>query len=211
MVKKISNEVITKIIKLREKGFSYPEISKQLNIPKTTVRRYAYRVKIKDEYLKQWTSKRGGSLSTKLRKEKKAYEKARKLINNLTSKEKILFISALYWAEGSKKDFGLSNTDPLLIKVFVTTLREVFEIKDEEFRVSIRIYEDLNKDDCLEFWSKVVNIPKENFVNVNVLRGKKVGKLQYGMCRVRITKGGELLKMIHAVNKTVAEKITVSL
>jgi hypothetical protein len=54
---------------------------------------------------------------------------------------------------------------------------------------------------CLNFWSKVVNLPKEQFQHVSVLAGKKKGKLEFGMCRVRVSKGGDLLKKIQAVNK----------
>lgn len=42
---------------------------------------------------------------------------------------------------------------------------------------------------------------------VHVLNGKKIGKLQYGMCRVRIKKGGVLLKKIVGLNKAVVEQI----
>jgi len=119
----------------------------------------------------------------------------------------LLFLSALYWAEGSKKDFGLSNTDPGLIRVFVNCLRDLLRIDSKRFRVSIRLYEDLDKDKSLIFWSNVTGIPKENFIGFNILPGKKKGKLEYGMCRVRISKGGDLLKKINAINKVVLEKI----
>lgn len=32
-----------------------------------------------------------------------------------------------------------------------------------------------------------------------ILKGKKKGKLEYGMCRIRVTKGGYLLKLLHAL------------
>ncbi len=92
--------------------------------------------------------------------------------------EKLLFLSALYWAEGSKKDFGLSNTDPELIKIFVEGLRKVFKIDNKRFRISIRIYEDLDSEKSLAFWSKITGVAKKDFVSVNTLRGKKNGKLQ---------------------------------
>lgn len=105
----------------------------------------------------------------------------------------MLFIGALYWAEGNKRDFGLSNTDPELIKVFITNLREVFHVEEERFKISIRIYEDLDKEKGLDFWSSIVTISKAKFLKVDVLSGKKNGKLSYGMCRVRVSKGADLL------------------
>jgi len=199
--KRVMDEVIQKMIFLRSQGFSIPEISKEVVIPKTTVLRYIKHVEILPEFLTQWAGKRGGSKKKKLLEQQKALDEGEKIVGSLSSKEKMLFLSALYWAEGSKGDFGLSNTDPDLIKIFVTGLRDVFQVSDDRLRVSVRIYEDLDREKCLSFWSQIVGIPKEHFVNVNVLVGKKKGKLPYGMCRVRVTKGASLLKQIMGINK----------
>jgi len=130
----------------------------------------------------RWQQKR------KTIKEIRSLEEAKKLIKVLSYKEKLILLSALYWGEGSKKDFGLSNTDPNLIRTFVNCLKDVFKIEDTRLRISIRIYQDLDREKCLEFWSKVTGVRKDNFVSINVLEGKKKGKLEYGMCRVRVLK-----------------------
>ncbi len=201
--KRLDSETIQKIKLLRSQGNSLPEISEELHIPKTTVFRYVRGVEILPEFLTTWSIKRGGSRKRKLLKETKAFEEGKKLVKKLSNKEKILFLSALYWAEGNKKGFDLSNTDPALIKVYVDGLREVFGVDDDRIRVSIRLYEDLDKDKCLSFWAQIVNIPKEKFIGVNILSGKKKGKLEYGMCRVRVLKGGDLLKKVNGINKAV--------
>ncbi len=148
------------------------------------------------------------SKKRKLLKEENALKETKKFFSSLTKKENFLFGAAVYWGEGSKRDFGLSNTDPL-IKVFMEILKNAFNIKQQDFRVSVRIYEDLDKNKCLDFWSKVTNIPKESFMSVNVLRGKKKGKLEYGMCRVRVAKGGDLLKKIVGINKAVFAQLSL--
>lgn len=203
--RRLTSSEIQKIKNLRSHGHSLSEISDVLNVPKTTILRYIKGVKILPEFLTEWSIKRGGSRKRKLLKEAKAFEDGKNLVGNLSNKEKLLFLSALYWAEGSKKDFGLSNTDPMLIKIFVAGLREVFGITDDQLRISIRLYEDLDRDKSLSFWSQVVNIPKERFLGVNVLVGKKKGKLEHGMCRVRILKGGDVLKKVNGINKAVIE------
>lgn len=200
---RLSKESIEKIKFLRSQGQSVPEISSSLNIPKTTVFYHSQGVQILPEFISSWAGKRGGSRKKKLQLEAAAFGEGKKLVGNLSQKEKLLFLSALYWAEGSKKDFGLSNTDPELIKVYVDGLRQVLGVQDHQLRVSVRIYEDLNREKCLSFWSGIVGIPAENFVNVNVLSGKKKGKLEYGMCRIRVTKGGDLLKKVIGINKAV--------
>lgn len=186
---------------LRSQGYSLDEISKAIGISRTTILPYIKDVKILPEYLSNWTGKRGGSRKRKLLLEKLAFEEGKNIVGKLSNKERVLFLSALYWAEGSKSDFGLSNTDPELIRLFVNGLRDVFDVTDERLRVSVRIYEDLDPDRCLIFWSDILKIPKEKFVSINVLSGKKKGKLDYGMCRVRLIKGGDLLKKIKGINK----------
>ena len=205
--KKVNLDEIRKIKLLRSKGYSIIEISNQIKRPKTTVFRYIQNVQILPEFLKNWAGKRGGSKKRKILKETKSFQEAKELIRELSNKEKLILLSALYWGEGSKKDFGLSNTDPNLIRVFINCLKDVFEIDETKLRVSIRIYQDLDKNKCLDFWSKVTDIKKENFVNVNILAGKKKGKLKYGMCRVRVTKGGDFLKKIVGVNKVITDLI----
>jgi hypothetical protein len=114
------------MIALRSQGYSVPEISKIVQTSKTTVLRYVKDVKILPEYINNWAGKRGGSRKKKQQLERLAYKNGKELVAIPTKKEKMLFLSALYWAEGSKRDFGLSNTDPDLICFFVTCLRDVF-------------------------------------------------------------------------------------
>jgi hypothetical protein len=200
-------KIINEMKFLRSQGLSLPEISAAMDIPKTTVFRYIKGVRILPEFQKEWSGKRGGMLKKKLLQEKLAFEEGRKLVGTPSEKEKLLFLSALYWAEGSKDDFGLSNTDPELIRVFVSGLRELLHVTDDRLRISVRIYEDLDRERCLNFWSDVVKVPKENFVNINVLSGKKKGKLPYGMCRVRVSKGGILLKELMGINKAIVASL----
>lgn len=205
---KIAPEVIEKIKLLRNRGHSLPEISKELSVSRTSVLRYINGVKILPEYLSEWTLKRGGSHKRKLYKNQRALEEGENLIGKLTDKEKLLILCSLYWAEGNKKDLILTNTDASLIKVFVKILRQVLKVTDDQLRISIRLYEDLDQEKSLNFWSQIVGIPKNQFLTTYVLPGKKKGKLEYGMCRVRVIKGGDLLKKIMALNQVIANRFT---
>lgn len=206
-MKRLTADQVTHIRELRSKGYSIPEISKELNLINSTVFRHAKDVIILPEYSEEWRIKRGGSRKRMLAREKVAVESAQNLIVDLNAKERLLFLCALYWAEGNKKDFILTNTDPNLIRVFVYILRNDLNIEDDRLQVSIRVYEDLDSAKCLSFWSEVVGVPREKFTNIHVLPGKKIGKLQYGMCRIRVAKSNELLKLILALNVIVTNKI----
>lgn len=204
MPKSIPNMTIQRIIQLREKGYSLPEIKNEVHVGYGTVYRYIQGVDILPKYRKTWFGKRGGSTKRMKMNELLAKEKAMKTVVSLSKKEKMIFLSALYWGEGSKSDFNLMNSDPQLIKVFILGLQEVFEIDKSRIRVSIRIYEDLNRKKALEFWSQVTGIPIDKFVNVDVIKGKKKGKLPFGMCRVRILKGADMLKYMSALKNQIS-------
>ena len=206
MVKLISKENILLIKDLRRKGYSLPEIKKEVDVGYGSIFRYVQGVKILPQYHKTWFGKRGGSIKRKILAQEKASQKAKKLITALSLKEKIIFFSAIYWGEGSKGDFGLSNSDPEMISILIIGLRELFSIATKDLRVSIRIYEDLNKDMCLKFWSKITGVKIEDFVSITILPGKKKGKLPHGMCRIRVLKGGNLLKYIKAIKDEVILK-----
>lgn len=203
MAKRIPIETINKVKSLRQQGWSLLEIKNATNLGYGTVFRYMRNVEMLPEFRSAWRGKRGGSIKRKLKKEAAAKIEAKKTINSLTSKEKMIFLSAIYWGEGSKAEFGLSNTDPELIRIFVMGLQEVFNISPNRLRVSVRIFEDLNKEKCLKYWSAITGVPVYKFISVNVLQGKKRGKLQYGMCRVRVEKSGDLLKYITALKNEV--------
>ena len=198
-------DLIKEIQSLRRKGWSFNEIRKKTLLGSGSVYFSASKVKILPRYENIWKSKQGGSILRKRKAEEEAADKAKRAVGSLSDKERLVFLSALYWGEGGKGDFNITNTDPELVRVFVKGLKDVFGIKTDDFRVSIRTYEDLDKDKCLDFWSKITGVSKDKFVNVNVLKGKKEGKLPYGMCRLRIRKGGNMLKYLTALRKVVTE------
>lgn len=203
MSRRVPPKIIRKIKFLRERGWSLPEIRREMGVGNSTVFRHIQGVEILPEFKTIWLGKRASSIKRKRLAEEKAESEAEKLIFSLSKKEKTIFLSALYWGEGSKADFGLSNTDPNLIKIFIKGLEEIFGVSRDRLSISVRIYEDVDRQKALNFWSKITGISANHFISVNVLEGKKKGKLPYGMCRVRIKKGGNMLKYITALRNQI--------
>ena len=106
-----------------------------------------------------------------------------------------LILACLYWGEGNKRELNLINGDPNLIKVFIMCLESLGVMKDQ-MKFTLRIFEDMNKEEAVRYWAKVINISKIKITNVNVLSRKKKEKLVNGMCRVRVTKGAPYFKLI---------------
>lgn len=205
MAKRLTPEIINKIRELRKKGYSLGEIKQEVSVGQGTVFRHIQNIQILPKYRKWWFGKRGGSKKRKKIAEYQAQKKADKVVRRLSDKERLIFLCALYWAEGGKGDFNFTNTDPEMIRIFVYGLQKILRIPKSDLKASIRIYEDLDKQICLDYWAKIINISPENFGKVDILAGKKKGKLPYGMCRIRIRKGGNMLKYMAALRRKMIE------
>ena len=71
----------------------------------------------------------------------------------------------LYWAEGYKGNSGIdfANSDPEMIKLFLTFLRKVCGISESRLRVYLYAFEDQNLNNLKKFWSSVTQIPVSQF------------------------------------------------
>ncbi len=198
---------ISKIKVLRRSGHSIPEISSVCKISRSTALRYARQVSILPRYQRRWLNRRNASRIMSESQWDIANKNARALLTSLNHSQLAVIGACLYWAEGSKKDFGLSNTDPELIRVFLYVLRHAFSVGDRDLKISLRIYEDLDSRNCMRFWSQVTGIKLGQTTSINVLSGSKNGKLKYGMCRIRVRRGGLLLKNISAIIRRISHVI----
>lgn len=199
-------KTIQKLKLLRTQGYSISELMKKFSLPKTTVWHHIKTVRISPEYIKKWRSKQGGSKQRSDMEWQKARQEAQALLKQITKKDRILIAASLYWAEGAKKDFNLSNTDPKMVKTFISCLREM-GIGAKQLTFGVRMYEDMDKDKVVTFWSNLLDVPKSEFKYINILKGKKNGKLAYGMCRVRLNRGGYFLKLMHSMREFISENI----
>lgn len=204
--KKITKEEIQRIISLRQKGFSLPEIMREVKRGSSTVFRYCKEVVVLPEYKAILVSKQGGSRKRSAEDWKRAEDIARSLFLDFDKTSKILLAAALYWAEGAKRDFSLINSDPNLVKVFAICLREI-GVPKNRLKITLRIYEDISRSRAIRYWAGILQIPIGQISNVNVLKGKKIGKLKYGMCRVRVSKGGSYLKLLQSIIGLVSSRI----
>ena len=201
VARRIPQEKIKRIQMLREGGASVPEIAHELKVAKGTALKYVEGVEIDKTRAVFWRGKRGGSQRRMEERIELARTEARKTVADMTSKEKLLCLVSLYWAEGSKSDLSVMNSDPDMIRLIVNTIRNL-ELADELNIVpSVRIYEGMNEVVEKDFWSNLLGISIDRFGRTEVVDGSKYGKLQHGMCRIRVRKGGSLLKYMKALRE----------
>lgn len=193
--KALSKNEVLKIKKLRETGHSLNEIKNTINRGYGTVYRYIKDVPILPEYKEVWRIKRGGSKYRSLKEWEFSKNEASKIINNFVFKDKMIILSCLYWGEGNKKELSLINGDPYLVKVFLECLKSL-GISTREIKISLRIFEDINKKEATDFWLKFLGLAEGSISYFEIIKGKKIGKLKYGMCRIRVKNSRKYFKFI---------------
>jgi len=102
-------------------------------------------------------------------------------------KKEPLFTAGLmvYAGEGDKRNQNnsrISNSEFYLHKIFIDFALKYLKIKKENIKISLILYPDLNIEECLNRWSKELDILKSNFYKTQIIQGKeKTKKLQYGV------------------------------
>lgn len=205
MTKLIPFSKVKEMQLLRKMGFSMSEIQKKVGVGYGSVFRYIRNIQILPSFIEEWHSKKASSIKRKKIGEQHAKERVEKDIFHISDKEKLLLLTALYWGEGSKREMSLINSDSDLIRIYLKGVRDLLKITNDRIQINIRIFEDLDKNICLKYWSKITKIEINKFSKIELIKGRKKGKLSYGMCRVRIRKGGDMLKYIVALRNRIIE------
>ena len=204
----LSDAIVEKIREFRRMGNSVPEISNQLGVGRGSVLKYIIGVEVDSRLAPYWRGKRGGSVRRMEEAWNKARIRAKTGVDDLDNSTKLLVLTSLYWAEGSKADFSFMNSDPEMVALFVRLIKEILRVKKDQIRSSIRIYSGMDELKVKDFWSKMLNIDLKMFGNTEIVKGNKRGKLIHGMCRIRVLKGGDLLKYLVAVRERIIAKIS---
>jgi hypothetical protein len=202
-------------LKLRLSGKSYSQITKFINVPKSTLSGWLSNVVISDDIINK-INRRGQkkSIAALLRVNKRQTDLARsrvrlvrksaeKEIKNLSDREVMLVGAALYWAEGYKRPIvkngreithhavSLTNSDPDLVKVFLKYLK-ILDVPDSRIKITIRVFEHQNPERVESYWQKILKLPAENFLVNRVGLSKSsankrpFNRLEYGVLQVRV-------------------------
>ena len=199
-----SKEKLKKLKELRKRGYSINELVGKLSIPKTTVWHHVHAVKVLSKYIPSLNSKRGGSAKRTRENWEKARERAQELILG-SYREFLIILAMLYWGEGSKKVCEFINSDGKMIKIYLTILRKILNISEKDIKATMRIFSGMKKVECLNYWSHITQIPKKRFI-IRFNDGGRKGKTRYGMCRITLKKGSNILKLMHSLKEQIFEE-----
>src|SRR3989344_125205 len=209
-----------KVIKLRKIGKTYSEICNLLNknIPKSTLSSWCRNIIIADKHklrikkimeLNLETARGVAARSLRLRRQK-YIEIIRKENVHLTDLikgrniEKIA-LAMLYLGEGSKgkrSSLVFGNSNPDIIRLFLTLLRHCYNIDESKFRCTVQCRAD---QDVLELechWNKVTKISLRQFYKAQIdprTVGRETKNKNYkGVCRIDYLSSRIFIDLIEA-------------
>ena|SRR3989344_4466202 len=162
--------------KLRLKGYSVKELHKLLEVSKSSISLWIQGVELSDKaqarLRKNYTNGQLASQKTikekTLQKDAQASDFAKELISkiNTTQPDQTALCAMIYLCEGNKLLKSLvtfTNSDPGRIATFLYLFRNSFDIDERKFRVLMHLHKYHDEKSQKDFWSKITNIPKEQF------------------------------------------------
>ncbi|CAN5831428.1 hypothetical protein BH18ACT2_BH18ACT2_17080 [soil metagenome] len=152
---------------LRAQSWTMPDIAAELGVSRSTVSLWVRDVEFVPNPRRRST--RTGHTNTlhlrKLAEIEKCNQEGIERVAPLTEREFLLVGVALYVGEGFKRDgqVGMANTDPSVLRFFVTWLRRCFDIDEARLRVRVYLHEGLHLEAAEQFWSDLLAIPRSQF------------------------------------------------
>ena len=197
-MKKYSEETIKKLVVMRKQGLSIPELMKKFDMPKTTIWHHVHNIKLDSNLLKRIRSRQGGSKERSRNAWETAKVDAKAILENKSHRDLAVAGAMLYWAEGNKKAFVFTNTDPDMLKLFIDFTQICLSIPKSEHRLLIRIATPIVPAVALNYWSSQLGVSEENIkLDWNDKNNKT--KTEFGICRVWIKKSGYHFKVLQCM------------
>lgn len=190
---------------LRRKGISLKDIHQRLNIPLSTLSGWLKNVPLSKDQTKNLEKKRLESLSkARILASKRHVElknfRIQKIENQVDRdyadmqtesnwKDIEIQLAMLYLGEGTKKkdELGLGNSDPQVLKFYLSALEIVYGISRTGLRASLHVRADQDELALKSYWSSQLLIPIQQFKYVLIDKrtiGKPTYPDYYGVCYI---------------------------
>lgn len=203
-------------LNLRRKGESVKQIAKIIGVSASTASLWCREIKISENQISElqrrykdpyYGKRLDYSLKRKKLREDSEYEenqKGQNLISNINERDTLIAGTALYWAEGFKKDkmVGFSNSDPEMIK-FILRWFELIGVDKNMLRFRVVINQDhaFRVDKIQNHWTKELKLKNEVFYGPTFQKIAQKKKYEsddkyFGVLRIRVLKSTNLLRRI---------------
>lgn len=130
-----------------------------------------------------------------------------------------LALAMLYLGEGMKKSDNtcLGNSDPRIVRYFVHSINQLYGVPLEKMQCYLHLRADQDGEKCIDFWSKVTEIPRMNFkkpIYDSRTKGRKTYDHYQGVCIVHCGNVAIVRKLMYIADmfcaKTAPERGAVS-
>ncbi len=227
----MKNKLREKAIRLRKKGYSYSEILRHVHVARSTLSLWLRSIGMSNRQKQRLTEKKLASIKRGWKKWKNTRINITEEIIKLAQKdvEKIkntnekfwLMGTMLYWAEGAKskeyrpsQNISFSNSDPLMIKIFLLWLKKILVIPDNLIKFDIYIHEThKNKNgQTRRYWARVTGYSEAKFDKIYYKKNKintkrkNVGEDYHGLIRVQVRRSTNLNRKISGWIKGICKK-----
>lgn len=206
-----------KALAMRKDGKTYSEILKEVPVAKSSISLWLHDVGLAKRQRQRITAKRraaqklGAETRHRQRVERTTsiYASASSEVGSLTKRELMLIGATLYWAEGSKakphavsKGIDFGNTDPEMIKLFLSWLGIALGISPN--RVNLSLYIHINHkhrlSNVIRFWELLTRM-KIKYIyfkkhNPKKSYRKNVEDTYFGTLRIRVTASTDFQRKI---------------
>lgn len=183
-------ELKQKAQKLRKRGRSYQEITRLLNVPKSTISDWCKDIILSDKQIfRLYKNKLTGALKgsaiasqkkilTRLKSTELLFKQGLQEVGQLSKRDKFIAGIAYYSSEGTKTDKGcaFANADPKIICFMINWFREFGGLPVNKFHGAIWIHKNQGEQAALNYWSSLTSIPKTNFYKSYIVENKNKSK-----------------------------------
>ncbi len=198
------NPLKKKAQELRDTGYSYNMIRDELGIAKSSLSNWfkdrpftpnkAVLKRIQYGPIKSAEKRH----NRKVQEIKELKKRGGEEIGEITKRDLWLLGIGLDIGEGLKSPdtIRIVNSDPDVIKLAIKWFKNICGLTNDNITIAVHVYPDNNIEECLKFWSKVIELPLRNFrkTQVDTRKNKstiKRRKLPYGTAHVTIVSNGD--------------------
>jgi transcriptional regulator with XRE-family HTH domain len=185
----------------REEGRSVKELAALLGVSRSSISLWVRDIELTSQQREALRQRMGARIdgsranaviALERRKEAQAAGRARAKEGELTHVAGCM----LFWAEGSRarNTVDFVNSDPAMIKLFVSFLRTCYAVPDSKIAVTCNLFADheSRQREVEDFWLTLVGLPRTRLRKTVVNRyskysqKKRRNKLPYGTCRITV-------------------------
>jgi transcriptional regulator with XRE-family HTH domain len=185
----------------REEGRSVKELAALLGVSRSSISLWVRDIKLTDEQYAALRHRMGGRIdgsrvNTARALERRRHEQASG--RDAARRQDVTHAAGcmLFWAEGSRDRNAVkfTNSDPAMIRFFLSFLRECFGVLDEKVALTCNLFADhLERQREIEdFWLGLLELPRSSLRKSTVnhyskySQKKRRNKLPYGTCRLAV-------------------------